>query len=176
MSNSSADACKLAYVLDAAGFFASYQLIVNGSVYTTHEVVKEVKDADSVRTLEIGLSAGKVVVKEYSTESIGKVKEVASKLGELGRLSHTDLGLLALANDLLRECRDVIVVSDDRSVQNVALALGAKVLGIKRRGLQRPRKYVYVCPSCGRIFKMPGTCPYCGVELRRVRADRVRKP
>jgi rRNA maturation endonuclease Nob1 len=175
-SNSSAGVCEVAYVLDAAGFFASYHLLVNGVAYTTRDVIKEVRDAESLRTLKIGFSAGKVVVKDYSTASLNRVKEIASYLGELGRLSKTDLGLLALVNDLLKECKEVIVVSDDRSVQNVALALGARAVGIKRRELHRPRRYVYVCPSCGRVFKAPGRCPYCGVELRRVREDRVEKP
>jgi rRNA maturation endonuclease Nob1 len=174
--NSSAGVCEVAYVLDAAGFFASYHLLVNGIVYTTQDVVKEVKDVDSLRTLKIGFSAGKVVIKNYSAASLNKVKELASELGELGRLSKTDLGLLALVSDLLKECKEVIVVSDDRSVQNVALALGARIVGIKRRELHRPRRYVYICPSCGRIFKEPGRCPYCGVELKRVREDKAKKP
>jgi len=108
-------------------------------------------------------------------ESIAKIKKLASELGELGRLSEADIKLLALTEELSKECRKVIVVSDDRSVQNIALALGAKPQGIKRKTIKKARRYVYVCPSCGRVFSKPGTCPVCGVKLVRMRYSKAFK-
>ena len=173
MSGSSADVCKFAYVLDAAGFFAGLELSLPGPVYTTENVLKEVKDRKSLKSLELAVSAGKVAIKSLSRESLTEVKEVAKNLGELERLSKTDLGLLALVKELLNICEKVIVVSDDRSVQNVSLALGAEVQGIKRKPLKGWRKYVYICPSCGRIYDKPGVCPYCGTPLKRVKLSKA---
>jgi len=173
MSGSSAGVCEVAYVLDAAGFFAGLQLSALGKTYTVREVIDEVRDLSSRKNLELGLSAGKVVVEEPRPSSITYIKELAAKLGELGRLSEADIRLLALIRELRNVCREVIVVSDDRSVQNVSLALGVRVQGVKRGALSRARRYVYVCPSCGRVFDRPGTCPVCGVKLIRIRYDKV---
>ncbi len=156
-------------MLDAAGFFAALQLTIVGKVFTVKEVLDEVRDEASRRSLEMTISAGKIVLGEYGPEDLQAIKEVARSLGELGRLSDTDLKILALTHNLLRRCQRVIVVSDDRSVQNVSLAMGAEVIGVKRPVLKRPRKYVYLCPSCGRVLEEPGTCPYCGTELKRTR-------
>ncbi len=174
--NSSVDVCETAYVLDAAGFFAALQLMVQGKVYTTEEVIKEVRDVESRKSLELGLSAGKVEVLKPTAESLKFVRELSSRMGELGRLSKADISILGVAKDLMRACRQVVVVTDDRSVQNVALGIGASVIGIKRKALKKPRRYVYVCPSCERVYQSPGTCPYCGSKLRRVRADKAKPP
>jgi len=177
-SASSKDACrkrgergpKVAYVVDAAGFFAGLQNLV-GRAYTTPEVLSEVKDESSRRALELSLAAGKVSVIEPSKAELKQVAEVAKSLGELGRLSTTDLRVLGIAYSLIKNGFKVVVVSDDRSVQNVALKLGAKVMGVKRSSLRRPRKYVYVCPACGAVFNKPGICPKCGTaQLKRRRA------
>ena len=174
-SGSSAGACDVAYVLDAAGFFAGYQLTAPQKTYSVPEVINEVKDPESRKSLRLGISAGKVIIKDPSPESITKIKELAAELGELGRLSEADIKLLALTEEVRKACREVIVVSDDRSVQNVALALGARAQGIKRKEFRKARKYVYVCPSCGRVFSEPGTCPVCGAKLVRVRYSKALK-
>ncbi|RLG88076.1 MAG: hypothetical protein DRO18_02115 [Thermoprotei archaeon] len=171
MSGSLRDVCRSnadVYVLDASGFFAGFQLNVTGYVLTVPEVIDEVKDKESKRALEYSMEAGKVLVIKPKNESKDKVVDLARELGELGRLSHTDIELLALNKQLLEEgCRNVIVITDDHSVQNVALKLGVKVHGIKYRPLSKPKKYVYVCPICGFTSESPSTCPYCGVKLVR---------
>ncbi len=178
-SASSRDACRgkgkqgpeVAYVVDAAGFFAGLQNVLMGKAYTAPEVLSEVKDESSRRALELGLAAGKVIIAEPSEAELQRVIKVAESLGELGRLSTTDLRVLGIAYSLVRKGFKVVVVSDDRSVQNVALGLGAEVMGVKRASLRRPRRYVYVCPACGAVFDRPGTCPRCGAaQLKRRRA------
>ncbi len=178
-SASSRDACKgkgrrgseVAYVVDAAGFFAGLQNVLIGKAYTTPEVLSEVKDESSRRALELALAAGKIIVAEPSEAELQQAARVAKSLGELGRLSTTDLRVLGIACSLIRKGFKVVVVSDDRSVQNVALKLGAEVMGVKRTSLRRPRRYVYVCPACGAVFDRPGTCPRCGVaQLKRKKA------
>ncbi len=175
MSGSSKDACRAgkAYVIDAAGFFAGVQnKLYDGCVATVQEVVDEVKDRLSRRGLEEALAAERLILMEPSEKALRKVTEMADELGELGRLSDTDNKLLALALELINKGLEVVVVSDDRSVQNVALSIGAKVLGIKRMSLRRSRRYVYVCQACGYISRRPGICPKCGSSiLKRVRED-----
>ena len=167
MSGSSRDACSEAYVLDAAGLFASLPLTLPRNSYTTSLVAAEVVDSESKKSLEYALASNKLVIVDPPKESIEKVKEIARHIGELGNLSEADISILALAHALLSKCRRVIVVTDDKSVQNVALYLGAEVYGIKRRTIRRPRLFSYVCPACGYEGTEAGTCPVCGHKLRR---------
>ncbi|MEM0106500.1 MAG: hypothetical protein QXX81_08225 [Zestosphaera sp.] len=136
-SRSSRDACSEAYVLDAAAFFAAYQLYLSTSAYTVKEVIGEVRDAESLKNLQLALSAGKISLDEPSEEHRGRVARVAEELIKAGRLSKTDLELLALASKLLERCGRVVVISDDRAVQKVALKIGAETVGIKYRELKK---------------------------------------
>lgn len=172
MSDYLKDACRdgKAYVLDAIGFFAALQSALTGKVYTVPGVIDEVKDARSKEMLAFSLSANKVIVVKPNNKYKSRVIDIAKKLGELNRLSETDIELLTLINQLLdMNCEEIYLVTDDRSVQNVALALGAKVVGVRYKALRKPRKYIYVCPVCGYSNDGPGICPRCGLELMRKR-------
>ncbi len=172
MSNYLKDVCRngKAYVLDAAGFFASVQSSLAGKVYTVPGVIDEVRDLESKRMLAFSVSADKVVVIKPDKKYRSRVITIARNLGEEGKLSETDIELLSLLNQLLSMgCKEVYLVSDDKSVQNVALTLGAKVLGIKYKALRKSRKYIYACPMCGYVSNKPGICPKCGLELVRKR-------
>ncbi|RLG78829.1 MAG: nucleotide-binding protein [Thermoprotei archaeon] len=167
MSGSSRDVCSEAYVLDAAGLFASLPLTLPGNSYTTPLVAAEVIDSESKKSLEYALVSNKLVIMDPPKESIEKVREVARRIGELGNLSEADISILALAHTLLSRYRRVIVVTDDKSVQNVALYLGAEIYGIKRKTIRRPKLFSYVCPACGYESAEAGTCPVCGHKLRK---------
>ena len=171
MLDSSRDACSVAYVLDAAGLFASLPLSLPGNSYTTPLVVAEILDPESRKSLEYALASNKLIVMDPPKNSVNKVKEEARHLGELSNLSEADVSILALAHALLSKCRRVVVVTDDKSVQNVALHLGAEVYGIKRMTIRKPKLFTYVCPACGYKGMEAGTCPICGHTLRKVSRD-----
>lgn len=160
---------RVCIVLDAAGFFAGYASTAPTKVYAPPSVLEEVRDQRSKQITAYAMSGGKVIVIEPEQSDIEHVRRVASATGDLGRLSPTDIDILAIARKLLREGCSVVVVTDDRAVQNVALHLGADVEGVKRPAMKRARKYAYVCPACGYRSDKPGTCPVCGTGLRRVK-------
>lgn len=160
---------KICIVLDAAGFFAGYASTVPTTVYAPPSVLKEVKDQRSRQITAYAISGGKITVLEPEKDDVEHVRKVAATTGDLGRLSPTDVDVLAITRKLLREGCEVVVVTDDRAVQNVALHLGAKVEGVKRPPMKKRRRYTYVCPACGYRSDKPGTCPICGTELKRVK-------
>jgi len=133
-SESSSDVCDEAYVLDAAAFFAGYQLYITKNVYTVKEVIQEVRDSESVKNLQLALSAGRLIVGEPETKYREVVSQLAEKLSVLKKLSSTDLELLALTSELLEKCSNVIVISDDTALRKVATQIGAKTMTIKYRG------------------------------------------
>ncbi len=137
-SRSSSGACSEAYVLDAAAFFAGYQLYLSVEAYTVREVVDEVRDSESLKNLQLALSAGKVEVIDPPDTYRERVLSLVRELGCSGRLSNTDIAVLALTCKLLEECNTVVVISDDKTLRRVATRMGARTLGIKygeaRRG------------------------------------------
>ncbi len=160
---------RVCVVLDAAGFFAGYASTAPDRVYAPPSVLAEVRDQRSKQITAYAISGGKVVVVEPEQGDVEHVRKIAAATGDLGRLSPTDIDILAVTRKLLREGCRVIIVTDDRAVQNVALHMGAEVEGVKRSPMRRARKYVYICPACNYRSDEPGTCPVCGTELRRVR-------
>lgn len=136
-SEYSSDVCDEAYVLDAAAFFAAYQLYLSSKAYTVKEVVEEVRDSESLKNLQLALSAGKIHLEEPTEAHRNKITQIAKDLIKAGKLSKADLELLALTSKLVEKCNRVIVISDDRAVQKVALKIGAEILGIKYRELKK---------------------------------------
>ncbi len=161
------------YVLDAAALFASYQLMLphNSKAVTTKEVVEEVRDLDSRASLELSLSAGKLVIVDVPDKFLVEAVRVAGDLGEFSKLSKADISLTALMIMLVRVCGgvDVFVVTDDYSLQNIANYLGLRVLGVKRRTIDKVVKYVSVCRLCGYVDNtgLGVVCPVCGGFMSR---------
>lgn len=177
MLDSSRDVCKRrkrAYILDAAGIFASIQLLSSEPCYTTKDVVNEILDEDSRRSLQLAINTGKLIITEPEKQHVKLAERAAEELGELGRLSQADISVISLGLMLREQCFDVIIVTDDYSIQNLAQYLGFKIRGIKRREFIGVVRYVYICPVCGHIDKKPGKCPKCNAVLRRKAIKKIK--
>ncbi len=152
------------YVIDSSVIFmrkAHYDKMV-----TIPEVVEEIKDENS----QLYLSLLDVRVEEASDESVREVIRVAKKTGDIHKLSNTDIKLLAKTLDERKKERDVVLVTDDYSIQNVAMVMGLKVENIVQPGISKAFKWVKVCRGCGRRIE-DDVCPVCGSEavIRRVK-------
>ncbi|MEM0361783.1 MAG: NOB1 family endonuclease [Sulfolobales archaeon] len=168
----SSDLCSgYVYILDAAALFASYQLMLphTARAVTTPEVLEEVRDELSRVSVELSLSAGKLTVVEADSILIDEAVRIAGELGEVGRLSKADLSLVALMVKYSRGGCEVIVVTDDYSLQNIAAYLNLYVVGVKRKAIERIVKYVMICEACGFKGSSGDLCPVCGGRM-------VRKP
>ncbi len=137
-----------------------------GKMVTIPEVVDEIKDENS----RLYLSLLDLKVEEATNESIERVIKVAKKTGDIHKLSDTDIKLLAKALDEMKKGNEAVLVTDDYSIQNVAMFLGLKIENIIQPTISKVFKWVKVCKGCGR--KVEGDiCPVCGSEaiLRRVK-------
>ena len=152
------------YVIDSSVIFlrkAHYDHMI-----TIPEVVDEIKDEKS----KFYFSLLDVRVEEPSEESVERVKEVAKKTGDIHKLSKTDVKLLAKTLDEVKEGKDVVLVTDDYSIQNVAMFLGIRIENIIQPTISKAFKWVKVCRGCGRRIE-GDVCPVCGSEaiIRRVK-------
>jgi len=152
------------YVIDSSVIFlkkAQYDKMV-----TIPEVVDEIKDENS----RLYLSILDFKVEEASKENIEKVVKVAKRTGDIYKLSDTDIKLLAKTLDEIEKGNDAVLVTDDYSIQNVAMFLGLKIENIIQPTISKAFKWIKVCKGCGRRVE-GDICPVCGSEtiLRRVK-------
>ncbi|MDV3294049.1 MAG: NOB1 family endonuclease [Nitrososphaerales archaeon] len=156
-----------AYVLDSTAFYAGIPYQGSGRYYTTYMVLEEVKH----HNVGSSLIHTRVQVTEPSQESTNQVKATASKTGDVGALSQTDVSLLALALDLSKR-GGVHLVSDDFAVRNVAEVLAIPLSETSMKGGEwKNITWKLFCKGCGKQYTNPKLteCPVCGTRL-------VRKP
>ena len=139
------------------------------NMVTIPEVVEEIKDEDS----NFYLSLLNLRVEDVNDKYIKKVVKGARKTGDIHRLSKTDIKLIAKALELkegLNEEDNVILLTDDYSIQNLAMHFGIKFENVVQKTISKAFKWIKVCKGCGRKIEND-VCPICGSEavLRRVK-------
>lgn len=155
-----------AYVLDSTAFYAGIPYQGSGRYFTTYLVLEEVKH----HSVGSSLIHTRVQVTEPSPDSLSKVRVTASKTGDIGALSQTDLSLLALALDLAQADGGVSLVSDDFAVRNVAEILSIPLAKTAMKGGEwKNITWKIYCRGCGKQYTNPKltVCPICGTQLAR---------
>jgi len=155
-----------AYVLDSTAFYSGIPYQGSGRYYTTYLVLEEVKH----HSVGSSLVHTRVQVTEPSPESINRVKSTASKTGDLGALSQTDLSILGLALDLSKQDGSVRLISDDFAVRNVAEVLSIPLAETSMKGGEwKNITWKLFCKGCGKQYTNPKLteCPVCGTKLVR---------
>jgi endoribonuclease Nob1 len=155
-----------AYVLDSTAFYAGIPYQGSGRYYTTYLVLEEVRH----HSVGSSLIHSRVQVTEPSPESLATVKTTASRTGDLGALSQTDLSLLALALDLSKADGGASLVSDDFAVRNVAEILSIPLAPTSLKGGEwKNITWKIYCRGCGKEYTNPKltVCTVCGTKLAR---------
>jgi len=155
-----------AYVLDSTAFYAGIPYQGSGRYFTTYLVLEEVRH----HNVGSSLIHSRVQVTEPSPESLSRVKSTASKTGDLGGLSQTDMSLLALALDLSKVEGGASLVSDDFAVRNVAEVLSIPLAQTSLKGGEwKNITWKIYCRGCGKQYTNPKltVCPVCGTQLLR---------
>ena len=151
------------YVLDATAIRAGIPTQDPTRYFTTPGVVDEVKKGKAARDLALALEIS-ITVKMPGADALRVIQAAASRTGDDGRLSETDIQVLALALEL-----KATIISDDYSVQNVAKVLDIPCQG-NLEGIRKVLNWTYRCRGCGRYYdEAQPDCPICGSEVRTVR-------
>ena len=148
------------YLLDASAFI--YGIIPNGEIMTPPRVYAEVKDEQSRLRLEMlqGL-----IVKEPGSPYVTTVEETSAATGDDKRLSPSDRDLLALALEEKASGKDVDILTDDYSVQNVAQKLGISTTPLHQKRIKYKVEWEKRCLGCNRIYEEGEVCEVCGSPL-----------
>ena len=148
-------------VLDSSAFFSMDNLPDEEHVCPPG-VIRELTKHEDPR---LALWGDMVRTSDCTEASMEKVREVARKSGDLGRLSPVDISVLALALDL-----EGTIWSDDYSIQNVASIMGIGFRAVGMQGIKKVAKWNYQCIGCKKWYKekMPD-CPICGSAMKACR-------
>lgn len=154
------------FVLDSSALVEGLELVSKEGVeyYTTHSVINELKSKLPREKLDLLIEL-KLKILEPSEEFRKKLAQKAEPLGEIPRLSTTDLDILALGLEL-----GAVIVTDDYSIQNVAKEVGIEYLAFAQKGITKKIRWKYRCRGCGKYFSdFSNFCPVCGSKLKTVR-------
>ena len=153
------------YALDAGAFYTG--LIFLSSTYryyTTQAVFDEVKHIKkSHGAIEALLESNTLQIVNSDGKSIEKVVVAARKTGDYQKLSGADVSIIALALQL-----EIVLVTNDYAVANVATTLKIPVKSVAGKGITHTRRWIAYCSACGRAFGPNAKeCRLCGNRLRR---------
>ncbi len=153
------------FVLDTSFFlYGMDPSSMDGEVIITPEVEKEVEKGFPARKLRYFTDSGILKILSPEKKSLEKVRETAEKTGDIGKLSETDISVIAMAVE-----KNAVLLSDDYSVQNVARVLGIECRALREDGIKEIWKWTYRCTGCGRRFgEHHEVCPVCGSALKTV--------
>jgi UPF0271 protein len=159
------------YVIDTSAILSGKPINLSGSeIVTTPSVSNELSPGgQDYQNFQYLKEKGLDIIKP-NKKAINQIKESSAKTGDRSRLSDTDIEILALALELKRKNKyEIIILTDDYSIQNVADSLNIRFEAINQAGITKRFKWDYRCRGCGKIFKDSiKICPICGTETRRV--------
>ncbi len=154
-----------------------FSLIPN-EIYTTTQVIEEievVKYQEKNRAIATRIFAaketGQLIIKTPVNKYINYVTINSKSTGDFSSLSETDIGLIALALELQDAKKgDVIVYTNDYSMENLCYHLGLKFKSIFKPGIKKKLNFEIYCPICNKVY--PSTngynnCDNCGIRLKR---------
>lgn len=152
----------LYYVLDASAFINGFE--PKGKYnFTVCEITDEVKDLKSSIILNQAIEDRKIIIKEPEDEFIEKLNGIIQNSGDDLRLSEPDKKLLALALSLEDEGKDIKVITDDYSMQNVLKILDIPYDSIITEGIKGVYNWKKTCEGCKKEY--PADYPYDDCEI-----------
>ncbi|MHA2100173.1 MAG: hypothetical protein ACW99A_15975, partial [Candidatus Kariarchaeaceae archaeon] len=142
---------------------------LKGEFYTTNIAIDEIRSSQSKNIFEIFRAQHQVTVLDPKATYIHLVEQVSQQIGQL-KLSSIDYSVLALAT-MLNEDDEVLILSDDYGLRNVAHELKLSSRGVKTKGGDQLRKYKYVCTACNSMVnERVAECDNCGnISFKRKR-------
>ena len=117
------------YVIDTSVLYYGKDCPDGFELIITPGVVRELDKEGMEERLEL-LLATKIRIASPSARALERVRREAKSTGDSGKLSETDIELLALAADLGYE-----LLTDDYAIQNVARVMGIAARGLDQKGI-----------------------------------------
>lgn len=168
---------RSSFILDTSAILSGIlSKSFEGDLWITEEILSEIKQFELNMLVKAYIEAGILNIGYPSYGSVRRVISVATKLGEVPALSKADISILALSIDMLSQGKNVVVLTNDYSIQNVALELGIKYKSIGKQKISRKIMWIHYCQDCGYSAKIiSNLCPKCGSRNIKRTISRYRK-
>ena len=154
------------YVIDTSGFIVGIKVSPT-SIVTVPGVVDEIIDKSTRLRFDLLHDAGLIVDIPY-VEYKDTVRSASISTGDDSVLSNTDIDILAKALELSKRS-DVILITDDYAVQNVAAILDIKYQPAATSGIKKKIRWELRCTGCGSVARSGTECPICASKIKRYR-------
>jgi len=158
------------FIIDTSAILSGKPINIIGDMVTSSSVSDEFSPGGrSYRSFQFLVEKG-LKVMFPSSESVNKINRKSVEIGEENRLSKADKDILALALDFLKlNNKEVIILTDDYSIQNIAVVFKIKFESVNQIGITKKFKWSYRCQGCGKKFKEHiNICPICGAEIKTI--------
>lgn len=129
------------YIIDSAAVLNNFnfQFEKEREYFTTAEIINEFKDLRSRSIINNALQNSLLKILEPSEDSIKKIKGKTEGIGL--KLSNADISLVALASEFKKKRKNVEVITDDYSVQNILLKLKIPFTSVLRGEIKKFKKF-----------------------------------
>ena len=163
-------------MVDAGALLTNWhQKYPDAILLTASSIIDEIKNKPSIQRVDYLISIGILSTEDPQQYCIDKVQEAAIETGDISVLSSPDIDLLAIAYSMSHSGEDVVVVSTDFAVLNVARNLGLKIIDPKGK-ITHHTKWIMKCPACGNLSEDGKSveCEICGTRMKRRSASKKR--
>ncbi len=121
--------------------------LVNSNIYTTPSVIQEIevekyelKNRTIIGRIKAGIESKKLILKSPSEYYTTLIKTHAKSIGDLSKLSSTDIELIALTLELEKsEGACVTLYTDDYTMENLCKRFGIKYSPVFREGIKNTK-------------------------------------
>ncbi len=152
--------------------------LIKGVIYTPPKVIEEItvnkyleKNRNIINRIQAALDSKKLILKAPSDENLKKIEDASKLSGDYKALSDTDKDVLAIALDLLDDSNnDVIVYTNDYSMENLCSVLKIPFSPLTKKGIKSKIIWEVYCPICSKVYNaedLNNPCEVCGLKLRR---------
>ena len=162
---------EISYVLDASAFINGFQIISKNN-FTVPEITAEIKDFESKLIMDMAIEEGKLHILDVDSQFINGIDNIIANSGDILRLSEPDKKLIALAYKLFKENRNVLVISDDYTIQNTLKIIGIDYSGVLTEGIKEVYNWKKVCEGCKKEYPQDypfDDCEVCGSKIFKKR-------
>jgi len=167
---------EICYILDASAFINGFKMLSNNN-FTVSEITAEIKDFESRLVFDMACDEGKLIIQDADSSYVSEVERIISSSGDVLRLSLPDKKLIALADMLSQQGKNVKVISDDYTIQNTLKIMNIPYSSIMTDGIKGVYNWKKVCQGCKKEYDEDyifDDCEICGSKIyeKRVKVDK----
>ena len=152
--------------------------LIEGVIYTSPKVIEEItvnryaeKNRNIMNKIQAAMDSHKLILKIPSDKSLKEIEYKSKMSGDYNALSDTDKEVLSIAMDLKEKySNDVIVYTNDYSMENLCLILNIPFSPLIKRGIKSKIFWEIYCPICNKVYNaddLNNPCEVCGFKLKR---------